>query len=178
MSDLDARAFTRRGNALVPSDIHADELVTDIPEGREVLVSVRRARSVQHHRRFFAMLHKVCEATGMWQDPEELLDAVKLATGHVRRMQRLDGEVILVPKSINFASMPQDVFKRFERRAVWVLAEATGIDPEALMAETDATQRRSSSPAGAGERAAPSPATRSTNPSNDRRRAVPVREVA
>jgi hypothetical protein len=176
--DLDGRCFVRRGNALVPADIAADDMLSEIAEGKEIIITYRKPRSPLHHRWFFSMLRKVCEATGRWQDEDELLDALKLATGHVRRVQRVDGDVILLPRSINFASMPEGPFTRFKNRALWVIQHATGIDPEALMAETDATQRRSISPAGAGERADPPPATRSTNPSNDRRRAVPVREVA
>lgn len=142
MSDLDGRCFVKKCGALVPADFAADELLAEIPEGKEVVITIRRPRSPPHHRWFFALLRRVCEATGRWHDEDELLDAVKLATGHVRRVQRMDGDVILMPRSINFASMPEGPFTRFRKRALWVIGQATGIDPEALMEETDKTQRR------------------------------------
>lgn len=142
MSDLDGRCFVKKGGALVPADFAADELLAELTEGKEVVITIRRPRSPPHHRFFFALLRKVCEATGRWHDEDELLDALKLATGHVRRVQRMDGEVILMPRSINFASMPEGPFARFKKRALWVIGQATGIDPETLMEETDKTQRR------------------------------------
>jgi hypothetical protein len=142
MSDLDGRCFVKKDGKLVPADFAADELLAEIPEGKEVVITIRRPRSPLHHRWFFACLRKVCEATGRWHDEDELLDAVKLATGHVRRVQRLDGEVLILPRSINFASMPEGPFTRFKKRAMWVIGQATGVDPETLMEETDKTQRR------------------------------------
>jgi hypothetical protein len=145
MSDLEGRCFVRRGNALLPVDFAADEMLADIKEGQEVIVTYRKPRSPEHHRFFFAMLRKVCEATGLWQDEDALLDAVKLATNHVRKVRRMDGEVLELPRSINFASLPQDPFRRFVNRAKYVISVATGIDPEELMKEVDETQRRAPS---------------------------------
>jgi hypothetical protein len=140
--DLDGRCFVKKDGKLVPADFAADELLAEIPEGREIMVTIRKARSPAHHRFFFALLRKVCEATGRWHDEDELLDAVKLATGHVRRVQRLDGEVLIMPRSINFASLPEGPFSRFKKRALYVIGQATGVDPETLMEEADKTQRR------------------------------------
>ncbi len=53
MSDLDARAFVRRQRGLVPADIVADELLQALPIGKEVLVTIRRARNPKHHRKLF-----------------------------------------------------------------------------------------------------------------------------
>lgn len=174
MSDLEGRCFRRAGNTLVPVDFAADEMLAEIPEGKEVVVTYRKPRSPLHHRWFFAMLRKVCEATGRWHDEDELLDAVKLATGHVRRVQRLDGEVILMPRSINFASMPEGPFTRFKNRALFVIGQATGVDPETLMRETNATQPVSISPTGAGEMAARPPESQSPTPRDRWRAASPL----
>ena len=70
MSSLDARSFVRKGNTLVPADIHADEFLAGIPDGKEVLATIRRPRSPEHNRWFFAMLAKVCHASGKFNDPE------------------------------------------------------------------------------------------------------------
>lgn len=142
MTDLDGRCFLRRGNSLVAADFAAEEFLAGIPNGREVLVTVRRPRSPRHHRWFFALLRKVVENSELWHDEDDLLDDLKLATGHAsRRVNVLTGETVLVARSINFASMPEDPFKRFKMRCLHVLAGALGIDPVALMEETDATQK-------------------------------------
>lgn len=142
-ADLEGRAFTKKGRTLVPSDFAAEEMLADLPEGREVLITIRRARSVQHHRFFFSMLRLVVSNTDRWQTEDDLLDDLKLATGHVRRRAcGITGKPLIIPDSINFASMPQDPFRRFVNRCVYVLSQALGWNPEDLMRETEATQRR------------------------------------
>lgn len=143
MSDLDGRCFIRRGNSLVPADFAAEEFLSELKDGREVVLTVRRARSPKHHRWFFAMLRKVVENTERWQTEDELLDALKLATGHTEQRQAIDGTTYLAPRSISFAAMEEGAFTRFRRRCCYVLAtKVLGCTPEELMAETDATQRR------------------------------------
>ena len=142
MNDLDGRCFLKRDNHLIAADFAAEEFLAGIPNGREVVVTVRRARSPKHHRWFFALLHKVVANSEHWVDEEDLLDDLKLATGHAeRRVNILTGETYRVAKSINFASMAEDPFRRFKERCLYVLAKALGIDPDVLMEETDATQR-------------------------------------
>ena len=143
MSDLEARAFTRRGGALVPSDFAAEEFLSEVKDGQEVLLTVRKARSPQHHRWFFALLHKVVENSDDWQTEEEVLDALKLATGHTERRMTLDGAVYVAPRSISFAAMGEEAFRRFRKRACYVLAtKVLGCDPDELMGEVEATQKK------------------------------------
>jgi len=143
MSDLDGFAFIRRAGALVPADVHADEFLGSLKEGREVLLSARKARSVQQHRLFFGLLAKVVDNSEDFQTVEELLDAVKIATGHVERRMTLDGAVYLAPRSINFASMPQDKFRAFFDRAVFLLAtRVLRCAPEELLGEVVGHERR------------------------------------
>jgi len=140
MSSLEARAFTRKGNTLVPADIHADELLAGIPESKEVLVTIRRPRSIDHHKFFFAMLAKVVKSS-KFGDVDELLDAIKLIVGHADMRMNMDGTFQLRPRSIDFASMDEEAFKRFKKRALWAISTHLGINAEALMEEVDADQR-------------------------------------
>lgn len=135
MTDLDARSFTRRGSSLVPSDIAASEFLSEIKDGQEVLVTIRRPRNVAHHRLFWALLTVVCDNSDDWNDPEELLSALKLATGHTEPRMTIDGNMYLAPRSINFAAMDQEAFKRFYNRCTYILAAKLGIDADSLMAE-------------------------------------------
>lgn len=141
MTDLDGRCFVRKGNSLIPADFAADEFLSEIKDGAEIIVTIRKPRSPKHHRFFFAMLRKVLENTDDWQTEDELLDALKLATGHTEQRLTLEGKMYTVPRSISFASMPEDVFTRFRKRCCYILAKTLGIDPETLMAETEEMQR-------------------------------------
>jgi hypothetical protein len=171
MTDLDARCFINTGTALIPADFIADEFLSQIPKGREVLVSVRRARSPKHHRWFFAMLRKVIANTDdRWGDEDDLLDDLKLATGHVvRRENMLTGAVEKIAKSISFAAMPEDKFRRFRERCLYVIHVSTGIDPVELMREVDSEEGIKSMP--------PDRARRSRKaPRNSKARTAPARE--
>ncbi len=146
MADLEARAFVRRGGALFPADIAADEFLAAIPEGREVMVTIRRGRSVPQHRLMFGVLRKVVDNSEIWNDESELLDAVKLAVGHTELRMTLDGKGYRAPKSISFAAMGQDHFQRFFNRAMYVLGRMLGVAPETLLAEVRAEQPSLRSP--------------------------------
>lgn len=146
MSDLDGVCMVKKGNTLVPADFHADEFLAEIKDGKEIIVSIRKARSPLHHRWFFALLRKVVDNSEKWGNEEDLLDDLKHATGHVRRSSHmLTGEVVMIAKSISFASMAEDAFKRFKDRCLYVLARA-GFDTDALMKEVDDSQRRHANP--------------------------------
>jgi hypothetical protein len=142
VSDLDGRCFIKRGNALIPADFAAEEFLNEIPAGREVIITVRRPRSPQHHRWFFGMLRKVVENTDHWSDESDLLDDLKDAVGHVHKtVNRITGQLRRPTKSIAFANMGEDKFKRFKERCLFVLTQALGWDPVALMDEADEEQR-------------------------------------
>jgi hypothetical protein len=140
MTQVNARNFMRRGLALVPVDHAALEWVEALPFGREVLVTIQRPRSPEHHRWYFAMLYKVVKATGSWGSEGELLDALKLELGHSETRCNMYGSPYQAPKSISFAKMGQDEFRSFAERSMEVIALATGIDPEELMREVVAEQ--------------------------------------
>lgn len=124
LTDLNAFAFTRKGNALIPSDIHAADFLEGIKDGKEVLVSIKKPRSVKHHRRVFALLQLVLDNTEQWQgDKDALLSDLKMATRLVDvRVDLITGREYIVPRSISFASLDQISFDRWWRRAVHVIA--------------------------------------------------------
>jgi len=134
MTDLNGRLFQRVGNHLVPADTAAEEFVQSIPEGKKILVDHRAPRHPENHAHFFAILHAACEQLD-YADEDELLDAIKMAVNHVRPVRNLRGEVIFMPKSINFASLPEDRFQRFKNRALYVLGQLLGVDPQTLLDE-------------------------------------------
>ena len=142
MSDIAGRMFIREGNHFVPADIAAQEMLEKIPEGKAVLLDHRRPRSPENHRHFFAILRVALQHLDGYQNEDALLDAVKLAVGHVRYVRRTNGEVIDLPATINFGAMPEDEFKRFKNRALYVLGELIGTDPVQLLEETTRQNRR------------------------------------
>ena len=144
MSDLDARCMVKKNGGLIPADVHADEFLAGIKDGREVMVTIRRARNPRHHRLLFALLHLVMENTEKWSSMDELLDDLKMATGHVSiRFDLIGGRPFAIPKSISFAAMAQDEFRAWFDLAVDVLAtKVLLIDSDALHREVLAMVER------------------------------------
>lgn len=142
MADLDAKGFIRRGKCLVPADFVAEEWLDAIPEGKEVLIDWRKPRHPENHRHFFAILRLACEHLPDYPDTDSLLDALKIACGHTRSVMKADGEMIFLPKSINFGAMGEEEFKRFKNRALWVLSLILGFDAADLLPEIDARNAR------------------------------------
>ena len=140
MTDIDGRCFVKRNGALHPVDISADDLMASIPDGKEVILTIRQPRSPEFHRRFFAILRRVCDNSDRYRDEEELLACLKIACGHTKPVQLPNGEVYRLPRSINFANLGQDAFQRFTKRALYVLGQMMGIDPETLLKEATENQ--------------------------------------
>ena len=122
MTDLDAKVFRRRGNTLIPSDTNADEWLATIGEGKEVTVTARKARNARQHKLLFALLRIVTDNSDQWPNAYALLDALKMATGHVDLIRGIGGQVIAKPASISYASMPQDRFSEWFKRALDIVA--------------------------------------------------------
>jgi hypothetical protein len=140
--DLNGRLFERIGNHLVPADMHAQEFVESIPDGKRLLVDAKRPRSPENHAHFYHILRAALEHLEGYPDEETLLDSLKMATGHVRQIMLVDGTMAFIPKSIRFASMPEDQFQRFKDRALFVLTRMLGFDAAELAKRVKENNRR------------------------------------
>jgi hypothetical protein len=118
--------MTKAGNHLIAQDELSMEALGKIPEGKQVKCAVTVPRSLAQHRMLFALLHTVHRAQIepiAFPTVESLLDALKIATGHVREVKDLLGNIHYVPKSIDFSSMPSDEFRQWLDQAINVILE-------------------------------------------------------
>lgn len=132
-----------RLGALVPLDQHGRDAVAKVGHGKQVLVTVKRARNPQHHRKLFAMFNIVLQNQDYYKDVEQLLAACKLAIGHCDLIKTKHGMVGL-PKSIAFHALDQIAFNDFYDRAVqWVVSEVIpGLSAGDLNAEVESELKR------------------------------------
>jgi hypothetical protein len=126
-NEISSRAFMVSRIAgvkcLVPSDLFSEEFMAPMREGREVLLSARKPRSVRQLRFLFALLRVVVRNSEKWADEHVLLDDLKLATGLFEtRVSAITGMPYPVPASISFAAMPPERFNLWIERALDVLA--------------------------------------------------------
>lgn len=132
--------LTKRGNSLVAEDVATLEIMQRIEEGKRVRAVVTVPRNLKHHNLLFALLNTVWKAQPeprRFPTQYSLLDALKMATGHVREVMDLQGKIHYVPASIDFASMDQVKFSEWFDAAITVILERVllNVGREALETE-------------------------------------------
>lgn len=132
---MKARAMFRRlGLMLAPVNREARELLASVKEGATVFVEVWTARNMAQHRKYFAILNNVVEATGRWTSTEHLRRDILLSLHRYDELvDQFTGEVHKVPHSMAVASMPKADFERLYSDTIKLLTDALGCDPEMLM---------------------------------------------
>lgn len=132
----DAARYTKRGFTLVPADRAARELHGSLKDGASFFVQLWLPRNMAQHRKYFAILNNVVEATGKWTSTEHLRRDILIALHRCdEEVNRLTGEVRQVPHSMAVSSMPRVEFERLYEDTIKLLTEALGCDPEMLMEE-------------------------------------------
>jgi hypothetical protein len=128
--------YLKRGLTLVPGDREARELHAKIKDGASIFVQLHLPRSMAQHRKYFAVLNNVVEATGEWTSTEdlrfEIFRALKRGT---MRVSVVDGCIDFIPDSMAVASMPRNEFERLYEDTMKWLTERYGCDPELLTQE-------------------------------------------
>ena len=89
-----------------------------IKDGTIVRCEIVRQRNPRHHRKLFALLNLVFRSQEKYSNLEDLLVEFKLKAGWYEEHITMNGDIIYIPKSINFASMEQDRFNEFYSRAI------------------------------------------------------------
>jgi len=126
--------FRRQGFTFVPAGQSARELLSKVKDGQSVFMEVWQARNMNQHRKFFAILNNVVEATGRWTSTEHLRRDILIALHHYDEVvDQFTGEVHKIPHSMAVASMPKDEFEKLYTDTIRLLTDALGADPEMLI---------------------------------------------
>lgn len=134
MSDL---YLKRTLKGLEACDEQGVNVLRRIKVGEIVSCEVTQPRNLAFHRKFFALLNLVWQASGEWSSVYALLIELKVNVGHVQSaVIRETGEVVRVPKSISFANFDETSFGEFYEKCLTKLCEmAGGIDEDSLRQE-------------------------------------------
>ena len=119
---------------LEPVDEAGADALRKIKLGCVVRCTISQPRNMQHHRKFFALVTTVWNATGEWPSVEDLLIELKCRLGITSDVViRQTGEIVKVVGSISFAKMTQGEFDVFYERALRELCQmAHGISEQDL----------------------------------------------
>lgn len=109
----------RKGlGCLWPKDEAGKIQLDKIPDGACVTVEVKRPRSIQFHRRYWALVSLVWDNIDheRYPTPDDLHSALKICAGIRTRIELPDGTVGFIPGSIAFDKMSADEFYAFHER--------------------------------------------------------------
>lgn len=129
------------GRSLVPVDDEGFDALAKVKDGRDVKVEFTMSRNLRHHRLMFQVFRFVQDHSPVMakQSIEDIKDAIKLATGHVRRFVDAEtGATAYVTKSLAFEAMDQLEFNRFFDDACQVISNRwmpAGTTPESVRDE-------------------------------------------
>jgi ferric-dicitrate binding protein FerR (iron transport regulator) len=118
----------RRGFSLHPVGGEDGQALEQYPLDTELEISVKQRRSLPQLRLYWAILHRVVEATGRFASAEHLHDAIKAKLGYVRSMKLMDGSEVLATDSAALAAMDAKEFNEFFNKAVELMNQTFGFD--------------------------------------------------
>lgn len=134
MSDIGR--FRRKGLILVPTNAPAREALGAMGEGEESFFQPWRPRNWRQHRKYFAILNNVVQASGEWPSTERLrFDLFRELGRGEEHVSPVDGTVHFIPDSMNAASMSKAEFERLYDDTMRWLTERYQCDPEMLTQE-------------------------------------------
>ena len=118
----------KQKDRLIPSDEDSVKLFNSLQINQEISFEykVKRQRSYQYHKLYFAMLKAVLNNQQHYKTIDNLHDVVKLKSGHFTTIVTHKGETLYVPKSISFDKMDSLQFEFFMREAKTVCVELVG----------------------------------------------------
>jgi hypothetical protein len=129
----------RQGAKLVPCAAVDEEALEAFPEGRDLSITIKRARSYRQHKFFFALLQKICENNDDYKTPEQLLVYLKVRLGYVEELKFHNDTVWWTTKSISFGTMGQDEFQKFFNGSLDVIVTEIipGLDRDDIIREVE-----------------------------------------
>ena len=104
-----------------------------IPFGKKLSIEVRQPRYPEHLNKYWLILTRAAANLPGCEGPDELHEDIKIKLRMFKEYQSWDGKILIRTKSISVESMDQIKFSLFYDRAIWVLGEWLGIDPNELL---------------------------------------------
>ena len=124
-------AFVERTwSFLKPADKFSEEVIRKIPAGEVVRITWSRPRNYKFHKRYFALLKAGLELQDFFDDLDTFRYWLTIKSGFFNTIITPSGDTLLRPKSISFASMDEDEFKKLYSKTIDVIIENFGVAKE------------------------------------------------
>lgn len=125
--------------ALRPVDEAGEQALQKIKNGAVLMIEAKQPRNGSHHKLYFALVNIVFQNQEIYETPEQLHNALKIAAGIYEPLTMPNGTVHKIPGSIAFNRMDQVAFSAFYDKVCDLIAEhfIPGISSEDLKREVE-----------------------------------------
>jgi hypothetical protein len=118
--------LTKTLSGLVAADEEAKQALRRWKVGETLKCGVKKPRDYTNHKRYFALLSLTFENQEKYSSLEHFRKAVQIAAGHVDELITLEGEVLLLPKSIAYDALDEMEFSKVFAETMTVCAKILG----------------------------------------------------
>jgi len=115
-------AKTPNGN-LEPIFDEDREALKSFAIGEEVQVTIRKPNNYEFHKKLYKLLHVAFENQDQYSDFEHFRTEIKLRCGWYEEHVTLKGNIVYVPKSLDFENMDHIEREKFYNKAIDVILE-------------------------------------------------------
>lgn len=91
--------------------------------GAVVRVEIKQPRNSKHHRKFYALMNLIFKNQERYETLDDLVDMIKIATGHCKVYPKRNGDPVYLPRSIAFHNMDQTQFDEFYAKVLRLIDE-------------------------------------------------------
>lgn len=110
--------ITRDQYSVGAADQFSADALLNMDKGKVYKAEISMPRNLAFHRKFFALMKLVFDAQDRYATEDDLLDALKIATGHAEIHHVKKGLAVYRTKSISFAKMDEPNFRKFWDKCV------------------------------------------------------------
>jgi hypothetical protein len=122
----------------VPADEEAKTAIRKYKVGDVLRADIKKPRDYTNHKHYFALLNLTFANQEKYTSFEHFRKAVQIAAGHVDELITLEGEVLLMPKSVDYSTLDQLEFEPVFAAAMTVCAKILGdLDLDELRCEVE-----------------------------------------
>lgn len=127
--------FKKSLSGFIPASSEAESLMKKIKLNELVTIDVKKPRSLQNHRRYFALLKLVLSNQEEYKSIDDLLEVIKIKLKLYDVKHTLEGKPYPQLHSINFASMKELDFQKVFTDTLNILSEFLGVTTDELESE-------------------------------------------
>lgn len=118
--------LTKTLNGLVAAEEEGKQAMKRWKVGETLKCTVKKPRCYINHKRYFALLNLTFENQDRYTSFEHFRKAVQIAAGHVDELVTLEGELVLIPKSIAYDALDELEFSKVFGETMTVCAKILG----------------------------------------------------